>query len=301
MATGQVLALHHPELDDTLPKVAQALRVAEACWQEATESSEGFRRLPCGLVDAQRGLLVDLFNNFDGALLSLGCRLNHACEPALRHGDYGVAQIGNRTVRVAFACWNEHLDYRSGIVRARAVPLAGGGAALRGALAFASAADARRLSLPRLARAAQAGGAIGLLCESPGPVGRVMRSEWAQPPSRRGRWRLPAFVAADCPAAGDLVTVAPSAGKEFRATRDIAPGEELTISYLAGSGGLPRRAHRRAYLHGAYGFWCGCQLCFSAQTPRLRRLRKMTAWAAKRRLEGSFEGTVPCTKRARGL
>lgn len=44
----------------------------------------------------------------------------------------------------------------------------------------------------------------------------------------------------------------------FTAARAIAPGEQLTITYI--DAGLPRAA-RAAALREAYGFECGCAAC----------------------------------------
>lgn len=49
-----------------------------------------------------------------------------------------------------------------------------------------------------------------------------------------------------------------SAVVEMRAARDIAPGEQLTISYIDET--LPR-AQRQEALRFAYGFACGCPSC----------------------------------------
>lgn len=48
-------------------------------------------------------------------------------------------------------------------------------------------------------------------------------------------------------------------GFAVHATRDIPPGEEITISYLHDQLGL--RAARQAKLHEGYGFHCACELC----------------------------------------
>ncbi|KAI9606417.1 hypothetical protein KEM48_001782 [Puccinia striiformis f. sp. tritici PST-130] len=45
---------------------------------------------------------------------------------------------------------------------------------------------------------------------------------------------------------------------EMRAMREIAPGEELTISYIKL---VQSREKRQKKLHGTYGFHCGCSLC----------------------------------------
>ena len=46
-----------------------------------------------------------------------------------------------------------------------------------------------------------------------------------------------------------------------RAVRPIAPGEELTTSYLAADGHVLSVNARREKLHAKYGFWCQCVLC----------------------------------------
>jgi hypothetical protein len=52
--------------------------------------------------------------------------------------------------------------------------------------------------------------------------------------------------------------VPPPTQAVFTAARDIAPGEQLAITYTDSSQAV---AERRAHLLTSYGFECGCQLC----------------------------------------
>ena len=71
------------------------------------------------------------------------------------------------------------------------------------------------------------------------------------------------------------------------ALRDIAPGEELTIAYVAGAEAGPR-AHRQAHLKRKYHFDCSCATCglrgreLAESDTRQQRLaeihRKLSDW-----------------------
>lgn len=262
-----VLALHRPRLDDPMPKVQLACRLVSILWPAM--DSRGTLR------EAQEALLVDLFNNFDGSVFQVASRMNHACAPALHHSDLGLIQISRAGVssafQVAFACWNEQLSHLGGI-SGKAEPL--GSEKLKGAVAVATVLEASQTSLWELAHMAHYGGALALLCPSPMSLSHSMQSSWAQPASRFSCPQVPAFVMKDIACVENSHIDLPDvAGKEFRSTRHIRPGEELTISYLSGRA-LPPRHARRSYLFGAYGFWCKCSLCIRprGKLPRLRRL-----------------------------
>eukprot|EP00928_Gymnodinium_smaydae_P056382 TRINITY_DN39773_c0_g1_i1.p1 TRINITY_DN39773_c0_g1~~TRINITY_DN39773_c0_g1_i1.p1 ORF type:complete len:429 (+),score=69.21 TRINITY_DN39773_c0_g1_i1:178-1464(+) len=291
-ARAGVLKLFHPPLEDGAQKVKQALRMVELCWKALHETARP-DALP-SLQDVQRAMLVDLYNNFDGALFSVGCRLNHACAPTIQHYDYGIATLGGEEFRVAFACWNEQLDYLAG-VSSELAPLDG---KVHGKIAFALGNQGPPFRpLARLAKEAEAKGALALLVTSPPlPLERAMCSRWAQPGSRDECPRIHAFVAESLPPkalaapSGQLRFVArPSAGKEFRALRDIGAGEELCISYL-GPGPPPSLAQRQAYLFGAYGFRCQCVLCGAPPSARPAARRRVGARVAapRRGLRGSL-------------
>lgn len=80
----------------------------------------------------------------------------------------------------------------------------------------------------------------------------------------------------------DFVWRASSGKSEFRATRDIAEGEELLVSYLGGQIDLERDA-RKAVLKDRYHFDCACSSCsltgvdLTADNAKRRVLTRMDA------------------------
>lgn len=79
------------------------------------------------------------------------------------------------------------------------------------------------------------------------------------------------------------------------ATRDIAIGEEVTISYLHDQLGL--RAARQAKLHDGYGFHCACELC-SGTSQRRRESRQRRSEIQSRLKAFALQQAPVCTQKA---
>ena len=105
-------------------------------------------------------------------------------------------------------------------------------------------------------------------CASGGDAGSVLRAAERAPGAGTALFEAASLLNHSCePNLG--VALSPGAHLSLFASRDVAAGEELTISYV--DAGLDVDTRRRALRHG-YGFECRCARCDRDMRASGRRL-----------------------------